>query len=290
MSPLQGPLFSLANVFSLIRLSNQTGTLLLLFPSLWALVLASKGRPSALLLFIFTAGAFIMRSAGVIMNDLADRSLDRQVTRTKTRPLASGALSPLHAVLVLGGLLLVAAILLIFLHPLAVWLSPIALGLAMAYPFAKRFFHIPQFFLGLAFGWGAVMAWAAVRHQLDPATWLLFAATICWALAYDTIYALQDREDDRRIGIKSSAIFFGSHTWVAVGIIELIMLGLLATAGWLTQLNWSFYGMLAGLAGFMSQQVWRLRDDVTPPEAFAMFQHHVGVGLVIAGGIWLGTL
>lgn len=290
MSPPPGPLFSLANVFSLIRLSNQTGTLLLLFPSLWALVLASEGRPSALLLFIFTAGAFIMRSAGVIMNDLADRSLDRQVTRTKTRPLASGALSPLHAVLVLGGLLLIAASLLIFLHPLAVWLSPIALGLAMAYPFAKRFFHIPQFFLGLAFGWGAVMAWAAVRHQLDPATWLLFAATICWALAYDTIYALQDREDDRRIGIKSSAIFFGSHTWVAVGIIELIMLGLLATAGWLTQLNWSFYGMLAGLAGFMSQQVWRLRDDVTPREAFAMFQHHVGVGLVIAGGIWLGTL
>lgn len=224
------------------------------------------------------------------MNDLADRSLDRQVTRTKTRPLASGALSPLHAVLVLGGLLLIAASLLVFLHPLAVWLSPIALGLAMAYPFTKRFFHIPQFFLGLAFGWGAVMAWVAVRHQLDPATWLLFAATICWALAYDTIYALQDREDDRRIGIKSSAIFFGSHTWVAVGTIELIMLGLLATAGWLTQLNWSFYGMLAGLAGFMSQQVWRLRNDVTPPEAFAMFQHHVGVGLVIAGGIWLGTL
>ena len=290
MSPLPGPLFSLANVCSLIRLSNQTGTLLLLFPSLWALVLASEGRPSALLIFIFTAGAFIMRSAGVIMNDLADRSLDRQVTRTKTRPLASGALSPLHAVLVLGGLLLIAASLLVFLHPLAVWLSPIALGLAMAYPFTKRFFHIPQFFLGLAFGWGAVMAWVAVRHQLDPATWLLFAATICWALAYDTIYALQDREDDRRIGIKSSAIFFGSHTWVAVGTIELIMLGLLATAGWLTQLNWSFYGMLAGLAGFMSQQVWRLRNDVTPPEAFAMFQHHVGVGLVIAGGIWLGTL
>ncbi len=289
-SPTPVPPFSLANVFSLIRLSNQTGTLLLWLPSLWALVLASDGRPSALLLFIFTAGAFVMRSAGVILNDLADRSLDIQVTRTQTRPLASGALSPFHAVLALGGFLLVAASLLAFLNPLAIWLSPIALGLAAVYPFAKRFFHIPQFFLGLAFGWGAVMAWAAVRHQLDPATWLLFAATICWALAYDTIYALQDREDDRRIGIRSSAIFFGSYTWIAVGIIELIMLGLLATAGWLTHLNWSFYGMLAGLAGFMSQQVWRLRDDVTPPEAFAMFQHHVGVGLVIAGGIWLGTL
>ncbi len=231
-----------------------------------------------------------MRSAGVIMNDLADRSFDRQVTRTKTRPLASGALSPVHAVLLLGVLLFVAAGLLAFLNPLTITLSPIALGLAVVYPFTKRFFRVPQFFLGLAFGWGAVMAWAAVRNQLDPAAWLLFASTICWALAYDTIYALQDREDDRRIGINSSALCFGSYVWMAVGMIELIMLGLLATVGWLTHLNWSFYGILAGLAGFMSQQVWRLRGDVTPAEALTMFQHHVGVGLVVLGGIWLGTL
>ncbi len=230
-----------------------------------------------------------MRSAGVIMNDLADRSFDRQVARTATRPLASGALSPFHAGLILGGLLLAAAGLLAFLNPPAVRISPIALGLAAVYPFTKRFVHVPQFFLGLAFGWGAVMAWAAVRNQLDPTAWLLFAATICWALAYDTIYALQDREDDRRIGVKSSAIFFGARVWVAVGLFETVMLGLLATAGWLENLNWSFYGGLAGVAGFVSQQVWRLRGTVAPSEAFAMFQHHVGIGLIVLGGLWLGT-
>ncbi len=274
----------------MVRLSNQTGTLLLLLPSLWALVMASDGRPSGQLLLIFTAGSFIMRSAGVIMNDLADRAFDRQVARTKTRPLASGALSPVHAVLLLGGLLLLAVSLLILLNPLTVGLSPIALGLAAVYPFTKRFFHVPQFFLGLAFGWGAVMAWAAVRNQLAPEAWALFAAAICWALAYDTIYALQDREDDRRIGIQSSAMCFGSRVWIAVGVIELVMIGLLATAGWLAHLNWSFYGILAGAAGFMSQQVRHLRGEVAPSEAFAMFQHHVGVGLAILGGIWLGTL
>ena len=289
-TPESIPNFSFVHLFSLIRLSNQTGTLLLMLPSLWALVLASQGQPSGLLIVIFIVGSFIMRSAGVIMNDLADRSFDRQVTRTQTRPLANGALRPLHAVLLLGGLLVGAVGLLAFLNPLAIGLSPIALGLATIYPFTKRFFRVPQLFLGLAFGWGAVMAWAAVRNQLDLATWLLFAATICWALAYDTIYALQDLEDDLRIGVNSSAIFWGSHVWIAVGTIEMAMLGLLATVGWLESLNVAFYGGLAGLAGFLSQQVWRLRGDVTPSEAFAMFTQHVGVGLVILIGIWVGTL
>ncbi len=275
---------------SLIRLRNQTGTLLLLLPSLWALVLASNGNPSPWLLVIFTLGALVMRSAGVIMNDLADRSFDRQATRTKTRPLASGDLRPIHALLFLVGLLVLAVGLLAFLNRLTIWLSPIALGLAAFYPFTKRFFHVPQFFLGLAFGWGTVMAWAATRNQVELSAWLLFAATICWALAYDTIYALQDRNDDIRVGVKSSAIFFGSHVWVAVGIIEIVMVVFLGVAGWLEHLNLAFYGGLAGLAGFLSQQVWRLRTEVNPSESFAMFKQHVGVGLVILGGIWLGTL
>lgn len=288
--PASIPTPSFANFASLSRLSNQTGTILLMLPSLWALVLASKGQPSGLLIVIFMVGSFIMRSAGVIINDLADRSFDRQVTRTQTRPLANGALRPLHALLLLGGLLVGAVGLLAFLNPLAIGLSPIALGLATIYPFTKRFFRVPQLFLGLAFGWGAVMSWAAVRNQLDPTTWLLFAATICWALAYDTIYALQDLEDDRRIGVNSSAIFWGSRVWIAVGTIETTMLGLLATVGWLENLNVAFYGGLAGIAGFLSQQVRRLRDNVTPSEAFAMFKQHVGVGLVILIGTWVGTL
>ena len=274
---------------SLIRLRNQTGTLLLLLPSLWALVLASDGNPSPWLLVIFTLGALLMRSAGVIMNDLADQSFDRQITRTKTRPLARGDLRPIHALLFLGGLLVLAFGLLAFLNRLTIWLSPIALGLAAFYPFTKRFFHVPQFFLGLAFGWGAVMAWAATRNQLEPSAWLLFAATICWALAYDTIYALQDRNDDIQVGVKSSAILFGSHVWIAVGIIEIVMVAFLGVAGWLEHLNLAFYGVLAGLAGFLSQQVWRLRTEVSPSEAFAMFKQHVGVGLIILAGIWLGT-
>lgn len=284
------PGFSFAHLCSLIRLSNQTGTLLLMIPTLWALVLASQGQPSGLLVVLFMTGSFIMRSAGVIINDLADRSFDRQVTRTQSRPLASGVLRPWHAILFLGILLAIAVSLLLFLNPLAIRLGPVALALAAIYPFTKRFFRVPQLFLGLAFGWGAVMAWAAVRNQLDPTVWLLFSATICWALAYDTIYALQDIEDDLRIGVNSSAILFGSHVWIAVGIIETAMLGLLATAGWLENLNPAFYGGLAGVAGFLSQQVFRLRAEVSPSEAFAMFKQHTVIGLVILIGIWIGTL
>lgn len=224
------------------------------------------------------------------MNDLADQSFDRQVTRTKTRPLASGALSSFQGLLLLVCLLVLAVGLLAFLNSLTLWLSPIALGLAALYPFTKRFFHVPQFFLGLAFGWGAVMAWAATRNQLDVSAWLLFAATICWALAYDTIYALQDRSDDIQIGVKSSAILFGAYVWLAVGIIEIFMLLFLAVAGWIEHLNLAFYGGLAGLAGFLSQQVWGLRREVSPADALVMFKQHVGVGFVILAGIWLGTI
>lgn len=275
---------------SLIRLKNQAGTLLLALPSLWALVLASDGAPSPWLLLIFLFGAFLMRSAGVIMNDLADQSFDRQVERTKNRPLASEALHPIHALICLGCFLSVALFLLVFLNSLTRWLSPVALTLAAFYPFTKRFFHLPQFFLGLAFGWGTIMAWAATQNQLTLSAWLLFAATTLWALAYDTIYALQDRDDDVHVGVKSSAILFGSYVWIAVGIIEILMIGVLALVGWLEHLNLAFYGGLAGLAGFLSQQVWRLREEISPTEAFAMFKQHVGMGFVILIGIWLGTL
>ena len=276
--------------FHLIRLPNQTGTLLLLLPCLWALVLASKGNPDPVLLVVFILGAFLMRSAGVVMNDLADRSIDRKVQRTQQRPLASGALSPKQGVVVALILLSLAAGLLLFLNPLAASLSPIAFLLAAIYPFSKRVMHIPQFILGLAFGWGTVMAWAAVRNQLEIPMWLIFASTIFWAIAYDTIYALQDREDDRRIGVKSSAILFGSYTWLGVGIASALMLACLGIAGWLVGLGLIFYGVLAATGGFFIQQVFRLRNDVTPPESFSMFKQHVWIGLAILGGILLGTL
>jgi 4-hydroxybenzoate polyprenyltransferase len=274
----------------LIRLPNQAGTLLLMLPALWALVLASQGHPPPLLLAIFAAGAFLMRSAGVIVNDLADRSLDRQVARTRNRPLASGALGVGEALAAAAVLVALAAGLLVWLNPLTVLLSPVALLLTALYPFTKRFLHIPQLMLGAAFGWGVVMAWADVRGTLDPPAWLLYGATICWAVAYDTIYALQDREDDRRIGVRSSAILFGARVWLAVGASLGVMLLLLVLAGRAMGAGAAYYGVLAAVGGFFSQQVRRLRSPVPPGLAFGMFKQHVWVGLAILLGVWLGFL
>lgn len=274
----------------LIRLPNQTGTLLLMLPTFWSLVLASHGTPSFTLLAIFAAGSFLMRSAGVVLNDIADRSFDRQVARTQTRPLASGALSLPEAFTAGGVLLALAAGLLLFLNPLTVLLSPIAVVLAAVYPFSKRIIQLPQAILGMAFGWGAIMAWAAVQSELAAPVWLLYAATICWAMAYDSIYALQDREDDMRIGVKSSAILFGPLTWLAVGIALGLMLILLGIVGWLTGLNVWFYSVLALAAGFSVRQVVMLRKPLSPDQAFTLFKQHVWIGLKILAGIWLGFL
>ena len=231
-----------------------------------------------------------MRSAGVVMNDLADRSFDRRVERTRTRPLASGAVSVRQAFMAIAVLLVIAAGLLALLNPLAISLSPIAVLFAAVYPFSKRVLSLPQAMLGLAFGWGVIMAWAAVTASVPWPAWLLYAATICWAIAYDTIYALQDRADDLRIGVKSSAILFGSYTWLAVGGFLAVMLLLLGFVGWLHGLNAGFYGVLAALAGFLTQQIFALRHDIPPTRAFHLFRQHVWVGWVILAGIWLGFL
>ncbi len=276
---------SLAN---LIRLRNQSGTLLLLWPSLWSLWLASHGRPSWWLIVIFVAGAFLMRSAGVIMNDLADRRIDRQVARTQSRPLASGELRTSAALVTLACLLAVSAGLLTLLPPLAWALSPVALALAAGYPLAKRVLALPQAILGMAFGWGAVMAWASVRQQLEPATWAVFCGTVCWAIAYDTIYAMQDRDDDRRIGIHSSALFFGRSAWVAVLVCEAGFLACLAAAGCLTGSGPSFYAVLLGVGVFLTRQALRVRSITHADEAFALFTQHVWVGLVVLIGIATG--
>lgn len=277
-------------VARLIRLPNQSGTLLLMLPTLWALVFASQGRPSMTLMLIFAAGSFVMRSAGVAMNDLADRSFDRRVERTRTRPLASGAVTVRQALLTIIVLLTMAAGLLLLLDPLAIVLSPVAVLLAVIYPFSKRVVPLPQAVLGIAFGWGVIMAWAAATQSVPLVAWLLYAATICWAIAYDTIYALQDREDDLRIGVRSSAILFGSYAWLAVACCLTLMLFLLALIGWLNGLNAGFYGMLAAIAGFLTQQVLVVRQFISPSQAFRLFRQHVWVGWLILAAIWLGFL
>lgn len=222
------------------------------------------------------------------MNDLADQSFDRQVARTRTRPLASGAVTVQQALLTIVVLLIIAGGLLLTLDPFTIALSPIAILLAAVYPFSKRIVPLPQAVLGIAFGWGVIMAWAAATHSVPLPAWLLYAATICWAIAYDTIYALQDREDDLRIGIRSSAILFGSYAWLAVGSCLVLMLVLLGVTGWLNGLNAAFYGMLAAVAGFLTQQVLLVRKAISPAQAFHLFKQHVWVGWSILAGIWLG--
>lgn len=274
----------------LIRLPNQTGTYLLLLPTLWSLVLASQGIPPPHLLVIFIAGSFLMRSAGVIMNDLADQTFDRQVTRTKTRPLASGELSRRHAMMLLSVLLVAAASLLFFLPPIVTWLAPVAVFLAALYPYSKRWIHIPQAMLGIAFGWGTIMAWAAMRGQLDTPAWCLFGATAAWAVAYDTIYAIQDQEDDRRIGVKSAALYFGSSVHQGVGLAFGIMLVCLTAAGRSAQVGWPYYAALLGVAMFFILQIKQLQKPMTPTHAFSMFRQHVWVGVAIVAGLLAGTL
>ncbi len=230
-----------------------------------------------------------MRSAGVIMNDLADRSYDGRVERTRHRPLVSGQLRPKHAMGFLLILLFSATGLLWFLNPLTWALSPIALFLAGLYPFCKRFLHIPQLILGVAFGWGGVMAWAAVRNELEPGTWLLFAATICWAIVYDTIYAVQDREDDKKIGVKSSAILFGSYTWLGVGFATCSMLFFLSVAGKISNLGAEYSVGLILIALLMAYQIVLLRSEITSQRAFMLFKQHCWIGAIVLVGIFLGT-
>jgi 4-hydroxybenzoate polyprenyltransferase len=283
------PPWTWSAVADLIRLENQAGTWLLLLPSLWSLVLANHGRPPIRLIGIFILGAFLMRSLGVVFNDLADRDFDRHVARTSNRPLAAGRLSSRQALLVALGLAVLAAGLVSALNWLTILLSPIALMLAAVYPFCKRWIQIPQAVLGIAFGWGAIMAWAASRGSIAPPAWWLFAATTCWAVAYDTIYALQDREDDRRIGVKSSALLFGRAVPVAVALFLLGMVICLMIVGQLSGLGTGYYATLTLLAGGFLWQARRLRFPVTPPQAFMMFQQHVLAGLVILITLWIST-
>jgi len=273
----------------LLRLRNQTGSLLLLFPTLWALVIASNGRPPMSLVVVFVAGVFLMRSAGVVINDWWDRDLDRDVTRTRSRPLASGALPPHVAIIVFVVLLILAAGLLTSLNFLTVMLAPIAVLLAIAYPLAKRVTALPQVVLGIAFGWGVIMAWTAVRNDLCWIPIGIFLATVCWAVGYDTIYALQDIGDDMRIGIRSTALLFGRHVWVAVALSFAVMIVILSVVGITSEIGWPFYATLLIAASVFGHQAWRVKQGISQTEAFGLFKQHAWVGALILAGMWIGA-
>ncbi len=268
---------------SLMRVDRPIGTLLLLWPTYWGLWLAAQGTPPFPLFLIFTLGTWLMRSAGCVINDYFDRDFDRQVARTRDRPLASGVLRGRDALVLFVLLCLLAAALLPFLHPLVAWLALIAVAISVAYPLFKRFTHLPQAFLGLAFSFGIPMAFAAVRGEIPALAWWLMAANAAWVIAYDTAYAMADRPDDLRAGIRSTAILFGRYDRLAIALLDILMLAILAGIGWQQGLSWPYwFSLLGALALFVYQQSLL---DGDRERAFRAFLHNNWIGLWIFWGL-----
>jgi 4-hydroxybenzoate polyprenyltransferase len=272
----------------LVRLDKPIGALLLLWPTLWAVWLASEGRPHLGIVLVFILGTFLMRSAGCALNDYADREFDPHVERTRGRPLAAGEIRPREALAVAAALAAAAFALVLFLNPLAIALSFAGLAIAVLYPFTKRFFALPQAMLGVAFGFGIPMAYAAVQQQLPLECWLLFAANFFYAFAYDTEYAMVDRDDDARIGIRTSALTLGRWDVPVVLACYALMLALLAAEGLLLGLAWPYYAGLAAAAGMMVHH-WRLIRERTREGSFQAFLHNNWVGAAVFVGIFFGV-
>lgn len=270
----------------LIRFDRPIGTLLLLWPTLWALWIAARGVPDLELLVIFTLGTFLMRSAGCIINDFADRHLDGGVARTRARPLVLGTVSEREALLLFLILLVLAFALVLLTNRLTVMLSVAAVLLASTYPFMKRFTHMPQLVLGAAFSWSIPMAFAAQRDALPPALWLLYAGNLLWTMAYDTKYAMVDREDDLKVGIKSSAILFGRHDRLIVGGLQVGCLLCLYFAGQAFGMGLVFNLSLAAAAALFAYQQHLIRSR-DPQACFRAFLHNNWVGMAVFAGIAL---
>ncbi|HDR1022914.1 TPA: 4-hydroxybenzoate octaprenyltransferase [Pasteurella multocida] len=228
----------------LMRFDKPIGTLLLLWPTLWALFLSVKGVPNLAVLTIFILGVIFMRAAGCVINDYADRHIDSEVKRTSQRPLATGAATPQEAKWLFAILIFCSFILVLFLNTYAIALSFIAVFLAFIYPFMKRYTHLPQLFLGMAFGWSIPMAYGASIEALPLECWLLFLANLAWTVAYDTQYAMVDRDDDLRIGVKSTAILFAQYDNKIISLLQVITLCFLALIGYLSQLHTSYFIVL----------------------------------------------
>ncbi len=270
----------------LIRLDRPIGTYLVLWPTLWGVWVSSAGQPVPRVLLIFLAGTFLMRSAGCAINDYADRHIDGHVKRTDARPLASGEIGPGEALAVAAMLALIAFALVLGLNRLTVQLSIAGAVLAATYPFMKRFTHFPQAHLGVAFAWGIPMAFAAHTGGVPLTAWLMLGAVVCWAMAYDTMYAMVDRDDDIKIGVKSTAILFGRHDRHAVAVLQLSTLALLIAAGRAEGLSVWYYGALAIASVGMAHQLWMIRGR-DRERCFAAFLSNNTTGLVIFAGILL---
>jgi len=267
----------------LMRLDKPIGILLLMWPTLWALLVAGKGQPDWKVVLIFITGVILMRSAGCVMNDIADRHYDGHIARTRNRPIVTGEVTVKEALLLAVGLSLCAFLLVCFLNKTTVLLSVIALFLAVTYPLTKRFLAIPQAYLGVAFGFGIPMAFAAVNDAVPAVAWWLMAANVCWAIAYDTAYAMVDRDDDIKVGIKSSALFFGRHDVLAIMVCYLIMLGMFVYVGFLSQFGPLYYTTLVAVFGLI---VWQYQMIRTRNQArcFKAFLANSWIGCAIFVG------
>ncbi len=273
----------------LMRVDKPIGTLLLLWPTLWALWIAAQGFPDFSVLIVFSLGVFLMRSAGCVINDFADRKIDGFVERTKNRPLPSGRATSTEAVLLFLALALISFFLVLTQNTLTIQLSVVGALLAFTYPFMKRFTNLPQLVLGLAFSWAIPMAYAAQADALPTVVWILFAVNIIWTIAYDTLYAMVDRDDDLKIGVKSTAILFADNDKLIVGLLQLFSLILLVLVGWIENLNWIYYaGLLIVSVLFIKQQIEiKTRDKKA---CFKAFLDNNYVGLVIFIALFLNYL
>lgn len=266
----------------LMRTDKPIGALLLLWPTLWALWVATPGLPPLWILLVFIAGVWLMRAAGCVVNDYADRKFDGHVKRTEKRPLPGGAVTEKEARALFVSLAALSFLLVLTLNSMTILLSVAALALAWIYPFMKRYTHLPQVVLGAAFGWSVPMAFAAIRESLPLVCWLLFLANILWVVAYDTQYAMVDRDDDVKIGIKSTAILFGRYDRLIIGIFQAGVLLLLAITGWLSGLSQAFYWSLLVAGGLFvyQQQLIAGRERGACFKAF-MNNNYVGMALFI---------
>ena len=268
--------------WQLTRMNRPIGSLLLLWPTLWALFLAAEGLPDWHVLIVFVLGVLFMRSAGCVINDFADRKVDGHVKRTANRPLPSGLISSKEALTLFAVLVLCSFLLVLTMNTLTIMLSGIGIVLAVAYPFMKRVTYLPQFVLGLAFSWAIPMAYAAESNQVPPEAWLLFVINALWTIAYDTQYAMVDRDDDLKIGIKSTAILFGRFDKLIIGLLQLSVLALLIILGSQLALSSVYYWGILAAAGFFVYQQWLIKGREREACFKAFLNNNYVGGLVFA--------
>ncbi|MCC5858292.1 MAG: 4-hydroxybenzoate octaprenyltransferase [Ectothiorhodospiraceae bacterium] len=267
----------------LARLDRPIGNFLLLWPMLWALWIAAEGFPDLRVLVVFVLGVLVMRAAGCVINDFADRDIDGHVKRTRHRPMAQGKVSEREALALFVLLCLVAFGLVLLMNRLTILLSFVAVALAATYPFMKRYTHLPQVHLGAAFGWAVPMAFAAQTGAVPPVAWLLFIAAVLWATVYDTQYAMVDRDDDLKIGVKSTAVLFGEADRFMVGVLQVLMLITLMLAGRQSGLGWAWYLGLLVAAGLFLYQQWLMRNREREDCFRAFLNNNVLGGIVFLG-------